>query len=418
MKEMSDKTMRTIIENCTLVDGINDNPIENAWVLLENKLISSIGIHDQQKPPKADLRIDARGGTLLPGLFNLHVHIQRRHLSKKGAKGTFREGAPYIENSIDTKRMLWAFKNAWKEIQTGVTTIRDCSSKNRINIDLRNSIKEGIIKGPDVIACGFGIAATGGHETHKYQGAVEVDGPDEIRKAVRNEIKAGADFIKFMGSGGIGGMPENEDPNWVEMGIDELQAGITEAHNRGKKTTVHAMGEQAIMNALIAGIDCIEHGVMLSDRALDIMCENGINYVPTVSGITAVYKREAESGKKEVAELINERVVKPLNNSIQKAYKSGITIGCGTDTLGDVVEELKIFEACGMSKIDCIRTATLNAAKICGLEDIVGTVEVGKRADLLIVEKSPFEDLENLRSVFLIFKEGIIVDYNWLINQG
>lgn len=410
--------MKTIIENCTIIDGISDLSVDNSWVMVESGSISAIGRHGEGEFPKADIRIDASGCTLLPGLFNLHVHIQRRHLSEQNIKGTFREGAPAVENLIDTKRMLWSMKNAWREMQRGVTTIRDCSSKNRVNIDLRDSIKNGIINGPHVIACGFGIATTGGHETHKYQGAVEADGPDEVRKAVRKEIKAGADFIKFMGSGGIGGMPENEDPRWVEMGIDELEAGIREAHFRGKKTTVHAMGEEAILNALKAGIDCIEHGVMLSDQALDIMGKRGVHYVPTASGITAVYNREAEGGKKEVAELLKRLVVEPQRNSIKRAYEKGIIIGCGTDTLGDIVGELKIFETCGLSKIDCIRTATINASKICSLENTVGTIEVGKKADLLIVEGNPLENLGTLKNVFLVFKDGRVVDYNWLVNYN
>jgi imidazolonepropionase-like amidohydrolase len=313
--------------------------------------------------------------------------------------------------------MLWAVKNAWKELQRGVTVIRDCGSKNRVSVDLRNSIKEGIINGPRVFACGFGIAATGGHETHKYQGAVEADGPDEIRKAVRAEIKAGADFIKFMGSGGIGGMPENEDPSWVEMGVDELEAGIREAHYRGKRTTVHAMSEEAILNALKAGIDCIEHGVMLNEQALDIMAVRGVYYVPTISGIAAAANREAESGKKEIAEIICNVVVEPLKSSIKRAYARGITIGCGTDTLGDVVDELKILNSCGLPGMECIRAATINAAKICGIEDKAGSVEAGKIADLLIVEGDPLEDIEALRKVRGVLKAGTPVNFQWLINQ-
>lgn len=406
--------MKMVIGNFRLIDGISNEPIEKAWIVIEDGIITRIGSHRESNAPVAEIKIDASECTLLPGLFNLHVHIQRRHLSEKAK--SFKEGAPAVENSSDPKRMVWAVKNAWRELQRGVTTIRDCASKNRINIELRNAIKVGIINGPRVLACGFGIAGTGGHETHKYQGAVEVDGPDEVRKAVRREIKEGADFIKFMGSGGIGGMPENEDPSWVELGIDELEAGIREAHYRGKKTTVHAMGEEAILNALKAGIDCIEHGVNLSDEAIEIMCQRDVHYVPTASGITTVYKREAERGNREVADMIFKRVVEPQMDSIRKAYERGITIGCGTDTLGDVVDELKIFEACGMTKMDCIRTATANASKICGLDRIVGTVEVGKRADLLIVQGNPLEDLEILRNVFFVIKDGIIVDYNWLVN--
>lgn len=411
--------MRTLIEHCTLIDVVRDRPTPDAWILIQDKHIAAIGYHGEQCPIQPDQVLDAQGCSLLPGLFNLHVHIQRRHLSQPNTGNTFKSGAPAVENAPDPLRMIHAVKNAWREIQGGVTTIRNCGSKNRIDIDLRNAIDEGVIQGPTVLACGFGIAATGGHETHKYQGAVEVDGPDAFRKAVRTEIKAGADLIKFMGSGGIGSMPEKENPNWVEIGIDELEAGILEAHNRGRKTTVHAMGKGAIHNALKAGIDCIEHGVMLDDEALDLMCSRGVDYVPTLSGICAVADRERKAGKTETADLIDSIVIEPLKASIRQAYARGITIGCGTDTLGDVVDELKLFHQCGIPEMDCLRTATVHAARICGLEKALGTLEKGKTADLLLVKGNPLQDLEILRNVHTVWKGGQAVGRDWLLNlQG
>ncbi|MDW7659760.1 MAG: amidohydrolase family protein, partial [Bacillota bacterium] len=293
---------------------------------------------------------------------------------------------------------------------------RDCASKNRINIVLRDMIRNGQVRGPNVLACGFGVAATGGHETHRYQGAVEADGPDEIRKAVRMEIKHGADFIKFMASGGLGGMPEHEDPDWVEMGEDELAAGIREAHDRGRRTTVHAMGTAAIHNALNAGVDCIEHGVCLDEAALSLMQARGVHYVPTLSGIEAVARREEERGDPALGALIRRRVVVPHRESVRQAAARGIRIGCGTDTFGDVVEELCLLQDCGLSAMDCLRAATGTAAEICGLDDRLGRLASGKKADLLVVNGNPLTDLRILRSIRLVIKDGMIADPEWAMN--
>lgn len=408
--------MSILLKNCTLITGTGSDPVPDAWVLVAGGTIERIG-NRQAPPPAADTVIDGADCTLLPGLINLHVHIQRRHLSLHSGKGTFKEGAPAVENSSDIRRMLLAVKNAWRELACGVTTIRDCSSKNRINIALRNALREGIINGPSVLACGFGIACTGGHETHKYQGAVEADGPDEIRKAVRTEIRAGADFVKFMGSGGIGGMPEDEDPDWVELGEEELAAGIREAHRRGRRTTVHAMGRESILNALRAGIDCIEHGCNLDEEALDRMIEKNVYYVPTISGIVAVADREWESGKKQTAELIRNRVVAPLTESIRRARERGIIIGAGTDTLGDMVDELRLLHACGLSTMECLLAATGNATRICGLSGSVGTVEPGKIADLMMVRGNPLHNLDALRHVKAVIRAGRLVDSAFMIAE-
>ena len=402
--------MKTCIHNCSLFIG---EAMMSGWVLFEDDLI--LGTGDEKTPiPEADAFIDAGGASVLPGLFNLHVHIQRRHLSRPSGPSVFRESAPAVENSPDTFRMVHAVKNAWSELLRGVTVIRDCGSKNRINIALREMISRQIVGGPKVLACGFGVAATGGHETHRYQGAVEADGPYEIRKAVRGELKAGADFIKFMGSGGIGGMPEHEDPSWIEMDEDELRAGITEAHRRGKKTAVHAMGEAAVLTALKAGIDSIEHGVCLSNEAIERMAEAGTAFVPTISGITAVASREQEFGSRQLGDLITQRVVVPLQESIRRAADAGLLIGCGTDTFGDVTQELELLHQCGLSRIDCLLAAGSRAAEICGLENSHGSLEKGKQADIVLVRGNPLEDLGVLRQVELVIKSGIRVEYPWL----
>ena len=173
--------------------------------------------------------------TILPGLWNLHVHIQRRHLARVGS--AFRGGAVAVENAPAGLKGVYAAINARAALTAGVTTIRDCSSGDHISLALRQAVGEGLLPGPRVIACGMGIAATGGHETHGYRGAVEADGPDAVRQAVRAEIAAGADFIKLMAGGGIGGFPDHEDPRTLEMTPEELTAAVDEAHRHGRRVT-------------------------------------------------------------------------------------------------------------------------------------------------------------------------------------
>lgn len=399
--------MKTLIHNCHIIDVDRMGTIENAAVLINGDSIEKIieSSVDNNLKNSVDIRIDAGGGYLVPGLINLHVHIQRRHLHLPG-KGVFRQGAAVLENSSDMRRMVFAIRNGMDELYHGVTTIRDCCSKARLNNEYRDCIRDGLTQGPSVISCGLGIASTGGHETHRYPGAVQVDGPDEVRKAVREEIKQGADFIKFMGSGGLGGLPEHEHPYWVELSLEELHVGIAEAHNRMKTCTVHAMGKRAVEFAVRAGMDGIEHGTNLDEELVELMLENTVYYVPTMSGIAAVAQREHDGGSKELASFIRKLVVDPQFESVVLAHKKGILIGAGTDTLGDMVTELMMFVECGMSTMEALRTATANAARILGKTDSIGSIDVGKQADLFLVNQNPLESIGNLKSIEWVMKAG------------
>jgi len=395
-----------ILKHCTVIDCTGRLPYQ-ADVRMENGRITGIG----QGLAGSDV-YDARGGYLLPGFVNLHVHINRRNVAREGS--AFRLGAPAVENSCDEHRMLYAVKNAWYELSQGVTTLRDLCSVGRTATRLKSAIEMGLIRGPRLYVCGMGIAATGGHETHRYKGAVEADGPDEVRKAVRNEIRMGADFIKAMASGGLGGMPEHEHPGWAELTIEELRAACDAAHCYNRGVTVHAMGELPVMNALLAGVDGIEHGAMLNDRALEIMKERGVYYVPTASGIEKVAARERQNGSRAMADLMEELVVFPQRESIRRAHQAGLLIGAGSDTLGSIPEELRIMERCGLTAMEALQTATINAARILKNEDRFGTVEVGKAADLVLLEANPLEDLRRVAQVRCVFLGGERVDEKWM----
>lgn len=396
-----------IIKNCNIIDCTGRMPYVSD-VEIQDGVITRI-----EQNLLCEEIIEADGKYLIPGLINLHVHINRRNVSR--TQSSFRQGAPSIENSSDFHRILYAARNAWYELSQGVTTMRDLCSVGRTASALKDAIEQKIIRGPRLYVCGMGIAATGGHETHRYKGAVEVDGCDEILKAVRNEIKLGADFIKVMASGGIGGMPEHEHPAWSELSLDEIKSACDAAHSHNKKVTVHAMGDLPVMNSLIAGVDGIEHGACLTDEALDIMKSRHVYYVPTASGINAVAEKERRNGNRHLADIICEEVVFPQLESIKKAYEQGILIGAGTDTLGNMRDELLLLKRAGLSAYEALQCATVNASKIIE-NDMIGTIQCGKIADLVLLDENPLEDLNNICKVNTVFFEGEIINEKWMCN--
>lgn len=397
-----------LIQNCNIIDCTGRDPYL-ADVSIENGRIHRIGQGLTGSPC-----LDAQGAYLIPGLVNLHVHINRRHLSR--GSGVFRQGAPAVENSSDAHRMLYATRNAWYALTQGITGLRDLCSVGRTASQLKSAIAAGIIRGPRLYVCGMGIAATGGHETHRYKGAVEVDGPDAVLQATRNELRLGADFIKVMASGGLGGMPEHEHPGWSELTVAEIRAACTAAHSHNRGVTVHAMGAQPVLDSLEAGVDGIEHGAVLTDEALEIMARRGVYYVPTASGITAVAEKERRGGSPALADMMTELVVAPQRESIRRAHRAGILIGAGSDTLGSIPQELQILESCGLTPYEALQTATINAARILGNDGDLGTVECGKLADLVLLDGNPLEDLQDITRVKAVFLEGQPVTREWMTN--
>ncbi len=406
--------MATLIHNCNIIDGVSDLPLKDGWVLLEDEKIVKVG--QGELPPVTAERLDGEGGTLLPGLINLHVHIHRRHLHQ--AQSSFRQGAAEVARAPEAVQILYALKNGLYELSRGITSQRDCGSPLRLASKLRQGLAAGIYRGPRLITCGYAVACTGGHCTHGEPNAVlsvEADGPAGVARAVRQEIKQGAQFIKMMASGGLAAAPEREHPDWVEFTLEEMQAGVQAAHSHKKTVTVHAMGELPPLTALMAGVDGIEHGTRLTEQVIEMMLAQNAYYVPTMSGITVLAEREEKAGRLEHARMVRELVVYPQRESVKQAYKSGVLVGAGTDTLGEMVYELELMESCGFSKMAAIKAATTNAAKIIGMDDALGQIRPGYLADLLLVKKDPLASLANLRQVQAVFFAGAKVTADWML---
>lgn len=241
---------------------------------------------------------------------------------------------------------------------------------------------------------------------------IEVDGADEARKAVRLQMKAGADFIKIVASGGVGITRPGEEPSQPELTVEEMSAAVDAAHSAGKRVTAHADGVPGIQNAIDAGVDCIEHGIYLTRAQAEQMAERGIALVPTLSTMVGIYERGIEYGMPGSWIPIAEAVLEPHRESFQNALDAGVHFATGTDGFGDIVEEIRLFTTFGLDNHRAIQAATRDAALVCSPRPDFGTLEPGKTADLLAVTGDPLQAVEALRRVRLVTVDGMVVREN------
>lgn len=396
--------MRTILNNCTVIDGIINEEIQNSYIIIEGEQIKEIGV-GKPDTKTTDQIIDCSGKYVLPGLIDCHVHLVW--------DGSFDPQA--VINKLDQETVaLHAYKHAVDYLKLGITTVRDVASPNASVLSVRNVINQKLLTGPTIVASGPAICMTGGH-VH-YIG-VEADGPDEVRKAARSLLKKGADLIKLMATGGI--YTFGEEPGSPQLTVGEMQAAIEEAHKKNKKVAAHAEGLAGIKNCIEAGVDTIEHGIFADEESLLLMKEKGIYLVPTM----VVMKRLAED--ESIAPWALEKakkVVAPHQNMLEQAIQMGVKIATGTDCGSPVTppefyfDELIIMKDAGMKPMDVIQASTKIAAECLGLEDR-GVISEGKKADLLIVEQNPLEDLNALRGAKIVMKDGIIVNSLLSLNE-
>lgn len=394
-------------ETTIFIDGtifVGDGRIlENTSIIVEGSIIKKVLKGAVQAPKDATI-IPLSGCTLMPGLIDCHTHIS-------------------LDSSIDpfansmseplAKKILKAAHNAKETLRSGVTTIRDMGAADNVDIEIRNAIQSGLIEGPRFLASGRVICITGGHG---WPIGREADGPDDVRRAVREQIKAGADVIKFMVTGGA--MTPGSDAGAMEMTREELEAGISEAHKAGRKTAAHAKGETGIIAALRAGIDSIEHGTALTEEAVSWMVEKN---VPVVFTLSALYNLERKGENAGVPPYILKKALlckQRRQESIAMAQNAGVLTAMGTDAgtpldvHGNNPCELERLVEVGYSPTQALMAATGIAARTIGLEQHLGTIEEGKQADILVVEGNPVENisvLHNKHSLKLIMKNGVVI---------
>ena len=390
------------------VDGrviVGDGRIlEHATVLVEDGKIVKIA-QNSTTIPKDTQKIPIDGQTLLPGFIDCHIHI-----CMDGSPDPVTAGLS--ESPIITA--LKAAQAARRTLMAGVTTVRDMGGKDGIDFGLRQAIDSGLIPGPRMLISGRLICMTGGHG---WQVGLEANGPDEVRKAAREQIKAGVDVVKLMATGGV--LTPAVEPGSEQLTEEELRAGVEEAHKAGKKTATHAMGTRGIQNALRAGIDSIEHGVYLDDETVSMMIERNIPFIPTIS---ALYNIEAKGIEAGIPAFAVEKTlkVKPFHlESIRMAREASVLVAAGTDAgtpfnlHGQNLGEIKLLvDYGGFSPMGAIEAGTGIAARVLGLEKELGTVAEGKVADLVLVEGNPLDNIDvllNQESIRLVMQRGKIV---------
>jgi imidazolonepropionase-like amidohydrolase len=305
--------------------------------------------------------------------------------------------------------LLRSIPAAKRILLSGFTTVRVAGARDHLDIDVRDAINEGILVGPRVLACGRGITITGGHG---YEKAVEVDGVDEVRREVRHQVKLGVDGIKIYGmSGGVS--TKGTKMQAEQFTLEEVTTAVYEAHKFGRPVLSHAIGGPGIMNGIQAGVDSIDHGIFLTERACDLMRENGIVLVPTLGPVYYyVERRKAEPWRIARAEAIQDTHIE----SFRLAMEKGVTIAMGSDLgapsrfpSGEGALEIELMVRYGMSPMDAIIASTSIAARLLRLDEHVGSITVGKLADLIVVDADPIEKITALQNeVSLVMKDGTV----------
>jgi imidazolonepropionase-like amidohydrolase len=378
-----------------LIDGTGGESVRGRAVVVEGGVIARVV--DEASLPRG-ARLDLDGATLLPGLINCHVH-----LCFGAEPDTVRPDREEPVAFTAVKALL----RARTTVEAGVTTVRDLGGRDYVELAVRRAIADGLALGPRILAAGRPVCMTGGHG---HFVAREADGPDDVRRAVREQLKAGADVIKLIATGGV--MTPGVDPGAAQLTLDELRAGVEEATRAGRRTASHAMGTDGVAAAIEAGITTIEHGVYLTDAVVARMKQRGTYLVPTLNAPAAIAAGGRAAGIPGFMVDKSLAVMAAHARSFRLALTAGVSIAAGADSgtplnpHGSLLPELRLMVAHGMTPLAAIRAATVTAAEALGLAREIGRVAPGYQADLLAVASDPAEDIEALARVRAVLVGG------------
>lgn len=379
-----------------VLTGEDQPPIANGAVRIEGTRITAVGPAAEVSSEDAEV-VDLADSTLLPGLIDCHEHLSGHDRYAIGDSSVVEPDVMFALVGVYHARRL---------IDIGVTTARVPGAPGHIDLYIRRAIQEGYLRGPRLVCAGQNLSMTGGHGS---TGGFEVDGADSARRATRLQLKAGADFIKVVASGGVGITREGEEPSQPEMTVEEMAAAVDVAHSADRRVTAHADGVPGIRNALEAGVDCIEHGIYLEAAEAEFMASNGVALVPTLSTMVGIYERGLEYGMPAPWIPIAEAILEPHRESFQHALDAGVLFAAGTDGFGDIIDELVIFTSFGIPAYQAIQAATRDAARVISDHADFGTVSPGMSADLIAVSGDPLQSLDHLREVDFVMVEGTIL---------
>ena len=380
--------MAMAIHHIRLIDGTGQ-AIEPATVIVRDQRIAAIGLSRTVSIPRGATLINGRGLTVLPGLIDCHVHL---------CLGAEPDVVKAIAEETPAETLLKAARLARQTLEAGVTTVRDVGSRDHAIFALKRAIDKGLTPGPRIVGAGLAVCMIGGHARFIGQ---EVEGSEQVRKAVREQIEAGAEVIKVIASGGV--LTPGTSPDQAQMTLEELRSAVEEAGRAGRKVAAHAHGAAGMKNAINAGVHSIEHATLMDEEAVDLMQSHGVYMVPTLSALATTAACRRGCGIPDSALEKARAMTKRHQASFRQAHRRGLLIAMGTDAgtpfnaHGDNAQELDRMVAYGMTPMEAILAATSAAARLIGIEDQVGTLAPGKEADLLLVEGNPLRKIELLR---------------------
>ncbi|PYX88839.1 MAG: Xaa-Pro dipeptidase [Acidobacteria bacterium] len=404
----------TYIRAGRLFDGTSDTVRQNVVVVVQDDRIQSVGPEGAVSIPSGATVIDLSRATVLPGLIDCHTHLGSR---------ADRYDEIYRFKDTPFQRAFAAVVHARKTLEAGFTTVRDVGSLPFLAVDLRNSINEGLVPGPRIVASGPGISITGGHgDLNNYSPQTRVsmfpeernfqiaDGVDQVRHVVRAQVKYGVDVIKILATGGV--LSKGDSPGAPQFTFEELKTAAEEAHMAGRKIAAHAHGTQGIKNAILAGIDSIEHASLIDDEGIRLAKEHGTYLVMDIYNDDYILTKAIEFGLPQENVEKEKMVGRLQRENFKKAVQAGAKMAFGTDAgvypHGDNARQFFYMVKFGMTPSQAIRAATTNAADLIGRSKDVGSVEAGKYADIIAVSADPLQDVRALENVGFVMKGGVV----------
>ncbi len=354
--------------------------------------------------------IDVGDKTILPGLIDSHVHLAGLHSLEYDVPGdAYRFGADALAIAAGLRDIL----------SGGITTLRDCGHPHHATFAVREAIEAGLFQGPRLVLCGRVLAVSGGHGASL---GIEADGVDEMRRAARVETKAGADWLKLMVTGGTA--TPGELVTDVQMTAEEISAAVDEAHRRGRRVCAHVSNLAGARLAISAGVDSIEHGIVLDQGAVEELRDRSTWLVPTLGCTQAEALAGPADGVPDFVRLKAAAIFPDQCSSFRRALAAGVRIAAATDSgpsylpigINSLTEELQLMVEHGMLPVQALLSATAHAAEMLGLSHETGMLSTGLSADILVVDGDPLSDLGTLRRPWLVVSKGKIVSSHFQPN--
>jgi imidazolonepropionase-like amidohydrolase len=384
-----------VLHNARIITMANPPVIESGSIAIDDGRI--VDIQQGQKPgqPRSHIEyMDMQGKTILPALVNSHIHFTM-----------WRSFGSIKEHRDTANQCIRAMRTSVNCLQKGITAARDMGHKDEVHLQLRNAIDEGLIEGPRIFSAGNAIVMSYGHA---YFICNPVDDAIQLVAAIRQQVSDGCDFIKIIASNDDLWRLNREQFPVPWFSREDLSIASATAHEIGVPITAHANGIDTINRVIDADFDSLEHGIYLDDEAARKMSAKGMVYIPTMTGYKQnsdpVWKRGIEWTKRYAA-LWDVHL-----ESVKHAVRRNVIMAAGTDTLGDMVEEMELMVLAGLSPLDAIRTASINGAKLIRLDDRIGSLEVGKDADLVVIDGNPMDSISSFKNVHIVFKRGKPLD--------